>query len=593
VRSTRFRDLTTVLTALVLLALPTLAWLQARWLEDVSTMARERLDRAAQNAAAGVARDLEFELGRTMPWGSAPNTLDSPATSRGPVASDIFIVDAPGERLGQLRIREWIRSAHACAERAWPADLDSLRPIAERHYAARPRPRVVELAAGLDRVTSTHIIYGVPTAGGFESPPTFVPPCQTEPDAVLLVRVDLRAVRTSLLPMLIERHFGTAQTSEFNVVVVERDHPETVVAAGPGAFDPAQPAADPDVSAPLFVLRADQPGARDSRDPDGADGRGERRRDRTDQAGERWRAVDKAPWMLVARHRRGSLEAAVGRVYAWNLALAIGVLLLLACAVAAMAVSARRATRLSRQQVEFVAGVSHELRSPVAAIDLAAQNLGAGVVTDPARLRKYGEIIRTETRRLGATVERVLQFASINGGQLSLSREPVPVAALIDAVVARSRAEWPGASIEVSRGLPEDATVTGDRVSLESCLENLVSNAAKYAGPSAQVRVQTGADGGGKAPRVWVRVEDDGPGIAPEDRAHLFEPFHRGTQALERRIPGNGLGLYVVKHLVEAHLGSVEVDTARRSGAAFTLWLPWHRATEVPPADRAEERPAP
>jgi signal transduction histidine kinase len=91
---------------------------------------------------------------------------------------------------------------------------------------------------------------------------------------------------------------------------------------------------------------------------------------------------------------------------------------------------------------------------------------------------------------------------------------------------------------------------------------------------------------------VWVRVEDDGPGIAPEDRAHLFEPFRRGTHAIERRIPGNGLGLYVVKHLVEAHGGRVEVDAARRSGASFTLWLPMHHAAEWPLGDLADGRSA-
>jgi signal transduction histidine kinase len=122
----------------------------------------------------------------------------------------------------------------------------------------------------------------------------------------------------------------------------------------------------------------------------------------------------------------------------------------------------------------------HELRSPVTAIDLAAQNIEAGVVADAERLRKYGATIRVEARRLGATVERVLQFASINGGQSALSRVPVGVAALVDRVVARARLQFRGAAIHLSCAIPDTASVMGDQASLESCVENLVANAVRH-----------------------------------------------------------------------------------------------------------------
>ena len=187
-RATRFRDPTTILTVLALLALPTLAWLQARWLDDVSTMTRERVDRAAANAAAGVARDLEFELGRAMPWNTPPATGDAAASAGIPRTT---CSSSMRMRRGRCASGSGCPGSQGCADRAWPAGIDDLRAVAQRHFGAQPRPRAVTLAGALDRVTSTHIVYGVPLAGGTASPPTVVPPCEAARDALLLVRVDL------------------------------------------------------------------------------------------------------------------------------------------------------------------------------------------------------------------------------------------------------------------------------------------------------------------------------------------------------------------------------------------------------------------
>jgi len=572
----RFRDPTIILTLVALVALPALAWLQARWLDDVGVMARERLDRVAQNAASGVARDLEFEFARAMPWMSGPPTTGPADGNAGISAADTFIVDAPAGGQG-LRFRAWNVADATCQVREWPPELDAWRQRAAQHYAAEPRPRITELASALDGLTPSHVVFAIPLAGGTASPPTAPPPCDAERDALLLLRVSLASIRASLLPRLIERHFGDAASSDFNVAVVTRSQPTTVIAASAGTFDVSRLVAAPDAQAPLYILRADEPGTRDPRD--GALRRDDHH-DRT-EADEQRLLDRKAPWMLVAQHRLGSLDIAVGRVRRRNLALAAGVLVVLAGAIVALGVSTRRAARLSRQHVEFVAAVSHELRSPVAAIDVAAQNIVAGVVTDPVKLKRYGEAIGLEARRLGATVERVLQFASISGKHASMARTPVSMRAVVDAVMARATRHFPAASFVVANDLPESATVVGDRASLESCVENLVANAAKHGGPATEVRVR--ASLAGDRAEAVVRVEDDGPGIGSMDAAHLFEPFYRGAEAVERCIPGNGLGLYVVKHLVESHGGRVGVDRSRSTGAAFTIWLPLADGNTVVP----------
>ena len=130
-------------------------------------------------------------------------------------------------------------------------------------------------------------------------------------------------------------------------------------------------------------------------------------------------------WVLMAKHRSGSLESAVAAVRTRNLIVSSSILLLLTVVIGLIAVSARRAQELARQQMEFVAAVSHELRTPVSVIGAAAGNLADGVVGDPQRVRKYGETIQGEARRLGETVERVLQLAGIAAGHAAAAQTPI------------------------------------------------------------------------------------------------------------------------------------------------------------------------
>ena len=156
-------------------------------------------------------------------------------------------------------------------------------------------------------------------------------------------------------------------------------------------------------------------------------------------------------WRLVAKHRAGSLEAAVSAARTRNFVLSSGILALLGAAIGLIVVSARRADRLARQQLEFVAAVSHELRTPVSVIGAAAGNLADGVVDEPARVKKYGATIQGEARRLAETVERVLQLAGIAAGRASAARVAMPVSTLIDDAVNASRheIEQAGATLEV------------------------------------------------------------------------------------------------------------------------------------------------
>jgi signal transduction histidine kinase len=250
--------------------------------------------------------------------------------------------------------------------------------------------------------------------------------------------------------------------------------------------------------------------------------------------------------------------------------------MLLTLVIGLIAVSARRAQELARQQMEFVAAVSHELRTPVSVIGAAAGNLADGVVGDPQRVRKYGETIQNEARRLGETVERVLQLAGIAAGSAAAAKTPISPAELVHESIKACRTEIDAAGFNVEDAVAEELpTVVGDLTALRSALQNLISNAVKYGGNARWVRVAARREPGvGSREQVIFTVEDRGMGIDADDRKHIFEPFYRGRDAVSQQIQGSGLGLNLVMRIVEAHGGKVSVTSEPGKGSTFTLAIP-------------------
>jgi len=280
-------------------------------------------------------------------------------------------------------------------------------------------------------------------------------------------------------------------------------------------------------------------------------------------------------WVLVVKNKAGSIDALVAGTRRRNLALGFGVLLLLAISMGSLVITTHRARELARREMEFVAGISHEFRTPLASIQSAGFNLSSGVVRKSSRVREYGALVQNEARRLTDLVEQVMGYAGIQSG--AKRYEPVPTDAA--AIVQRALDEY-GASLrdggwQVERNVEENLPlVLAEASSVESAVKNLFGNAIKYGGAGRWLGVTATSGPNGRRKEVQITVEDHGPGIDPADLAHIFEPFYRGQGVLASTVPGAGLGLSIVKRHIEAQGGRVSVESTKGKGTRFTIHLP-------------------
>jgi signal transduction histidine kinase len=280
-------------------------------------------------------------------------------------------------------------------------------------------------------------------------------------------------------------------------------------------------------------------------------------------------------WTLAAKHRQGSLDAAV-RANRWrNLAVAGGLLLLIAAAGGALVHNTNKARRLAQMEFDFVAGVTHEFRTPLTVIRGAGHNLLSGVVQDPSQRERYLRLIVQHAESLTEMVEQVLGFAGARGGRAKNIEEPVWILDAINEGLEAAAGDIEAARCEVDiQAPPEIPPVLGDPVALRRAFQNLLANAAKHGGEGGWIGLTVEVDQSGPRPHVLIRVRDRGPGIPAEELAHLFEPFYRGERAKADQVRGTGLGLSLVATIAEAHGGSVAALNLPEGGAEFTLRLP-------------------
>lgn len=234
--------------------------------------------------------------------------------------------------------------------------------------------------------------------------------------------------------------------------------------------------------------------------------------------------------------------------------------------------AAARERKLANLKSEFVANVSHELKTPLALVRMFGELLESGRVEEPSKQKQYLQIIVSESERLTALIENVLDFARVERGQASYRFDVGSLQEVVQRAVeaCRVRAERQGVQLEVSAAGDLPSAWIDERA-IEGAVINLVDNALKYAPESPVVRLEVSCRG----EFLEIAVVDRGPGVHEDERKRIFERFERGVQASRGSVRGSGIGLALVRHIALAHGGDAWVESQAGGGSRFLFSVRW------------------
>jgi signal transduction histidine kinase len=610
------------LLAAAIIAIAGLAMLQYYWVDQVSVGERNRLQANVQLSAQRFSEDFDRELARAYlslqmdaatlrdnAWDRyAQRVKDWRASTPYPgLISKIYLVEV--NQIGRSSLMRFNADQQRFVHASWTPGLSHLRERFEQAYHSTFKtgvPQNEEQRLPIIAEDLPALVVGVSRSwmlsdedSGIDADllfsdlmlptrPGSCASCQSATSRVPLfaytvLMLDQQYIAETLLPDLAERYFSTESGLVYHLDVLSR---------GTGGIpiyrsDARQPAAllgGGDVSVGLFDIsytklnRLLLDGSLRLEEPASDQPTGGRRIAIGILGSEDELSSDQgAPgyWELIVRHQAGSVDAAVAGLRWRNLLISFGTLLLLGVSVAMLVRSTRRAQHLARQQIEFASAVSHELRTPLAVICSAGENLADGLVHDPQKARQYGQVIYGEGRRLTEMVEQVLAFASAQSGQRCYNFHSTCVKQVVEGAVQALQVPLHDQGFTVELDLaPDLPLVQADAVALKRSVQNLISNALKYAQMGRWVGVSAAVAAGDNGPEICIGVRDRGAGIEAVDLPHIFEPFYRGRQAHNLQTPGSGLGLSLVRHTVEAHRGRIRVESSPGQGSTFMLYLP-------------------
>ncbi|MFA0753937.1 MAG: hypothetical protein IMHGJWDQ_001718 [Candidatus Fervidibacter sp.] len=229
--------------------------------------------------------------------------------------------------------------------------------------------------------------------------------------------------------------------------------------------------------------------------------------------------------------------------------------------------------RLERIRRDFVANVSHELRTPISTFRSLVEALLIGGADDPQVRDRFLQALVEEAERMGRLVDNLLELARVEAGQRKWRWQTVSVSQVAREVAARLRPQAAAKGLTVTVHVPDSLTVQADPDALTQILFNLLDNAIKYT-QQGEVSVTAERVAASEGEWVVIHVRDTGIGIPPEHLPRIFERFYRVDKARSRQVGGFGLGLSIVKHLVEAHKGKITVQSRAGEGSTFSVWLP-------------------
>jgi signal transduction histidine kinase len=594
--------LSRLFVVLLLVALPVLAGLQYQWIGQVSQAERQRLEEGVRDSSARFADDFAeeirsvlttFELRDGLPADVGPVLARyeqwNQSASYPHLLRTLYLMraNAAGE-VELLRLDPETQSFHTLD---WPdrflelkegiaRDIQAGWPDRRREDPSPGRPdnaQPLRRTARLDGMLAILIPIDRPREprnprNGYE----FGPP-RPQREGWLLAELDEEILQKEILPELVARRFPVVGDQNYRVAVVSMtSEPHTVFSSGASwsSLDLATPDHTMDLLENQGRGLSRGRNIRNGLPPDLSGPplpRGPGRRTGGPSfpvsfVGQNWR--------LMVKHQAGSLEMAVEQLRRRDLAISFGILVVLGIGTVTAVLSGQRAKTLGRLQMEFAAGVSHELRTPLAVIQSAAHNLRAGVVRDKEGIEEYATIVQGEARRLSDMVEHVMTYAETQSGRKRYDIAPVDVMDVVDRAARHMESVIGDSNVTIEPSIDSAVPpVLADAGALTQCLQNLLSNAVKYGKHYDAVQIEIEAVFDREARKVRLSVTDHGPGVPEADVRHLFEPFHRGSNATTSTA-GNGLGLHLVRKIMEAQNGAVTYEPGNDGGARFTLTIP-------------------
>jgi signal transduction histidine kinase len=566
----RKTNLALELTAIAVMAVVVcvLGLLQYRWTDEIGAGEQDRLKSVLTSSVRSFDQEFSydfehicesFEIDPEEPASTIKSRIIRQysdwlrTTSQANLLGGVMIWRADGKDGSPLEVLD--RHDREFAKTAWPPDFAPLYPSLEKQFARLPVLMSGHAATYYpwtfygDARALVRPIFKITSEVGESD-------MEVRPIGFLIVQIDSKFVTGHYFPELAGHDF---QPSGFRVAVRTASAPHQAVYLSDASFPVSTPSPDAEIN--LIKSAGEE---------------AERRGHPSIAAADPARG-----WELVAQHPAGSMEVAVARWRWENLAISLGLLAVLAASVALVFSVARKAERLGQFQMDFVAGISHELFTPLSVINSVVENLADGLADRPEKIQEYSDILRDQAGRTERLMEQIMLLASGRIDHPEITRHPIQIGGVVAQCVAASETALRGAGFTWNKWIEEDLPpIVADPVMVASCVENLVNNAIKYGRSNRWIAVRTHVDKAGSRDELRISVEDRGIGIPSKDLRHVFDPFYRVPAVREARVRGTGLGLFLVKRMMEQMGGWVTVTSEVGRGSVFVLHFPVPRSAE-------------
>jgi len=276
-------------------------------------------------------------------------------------------------------------------------------------------------------------------------------------------------------------------------------------------------------------------------------------------------------WKVAVGLKTTNLDELARDSFLHSAGLTLLVIVFLFCGIALAIRATDREARLAQAKSNFVSNVSHELKTPLSLLSLFSEILELGRVNSEEKKTEYYRIIRHESLRLNKMIDNILDFSKIEAGRKRYDFAHSDMAEVIENVLASYRYQIANSGFDVQTNIqPDLPPVLIDRDAMAQAISNLVDNAIKYSGEKKQLSIKTETLGSD----LSIEVADRGIGIPRTEQAKVFEKFYRVGNGLVHDVKGSGLGLSLVKHIIEAHKGTISVESDVGKGSRFTIRLP-------------------